>query len=171
MICVLAAVTLLTAEGASPAGGTGENARPKHWPLAINGYLYDQIELALTMDEQITGLMNRDTLADTGGMLFVYDNMAPRSFWMKNCRFDMDLIFMDAAGVVVSIRRMRAERARQRSESEEAYYARLPAYESGKPAQFVLELAAGQVDLLGLQEGDKLELGTERLLELYRKFK
>ena len=153
------------------ADGKGGTERPKYWPLIINGYLFDKIELALSMNEQMTGLMNRDTLAETGGMLFVYDTMEPRSFWMKNCRFDMDLLYMDAAGTVVSIHRMRMERARQRSESEEAYEGRLPAYRSEKPAQYALELAAGQVDLLDLKVGDKLELGTARLLELYGKYK
>lgn len=168
-IRILAAVFFMAAVFSSYAGGVGKSDRPKYWPLVINDYLFDKIELALTMDEQIMGLMNRDTLAETGGMLFVYDSMEPRSFWMKNCRFDMDLIFMDAAGTIVSIHRMRAERPRQRSESEEAYYDRLPSYRSEKPAQFALELLAGQTDLLGLKKGDKLELGTARLLELYKK--
>ena len=45
-----------------------------------------------------------------------------------------------------------------------------PTYDSGKPAQFVLELAAGQLDFLGLQVGDKLDIGVGELLNMYRKF-
>ena len=153
----------------------GENAkpsekRPVYWPLTINGYLYDRIELAFTEAEQSKGLMDRDTLAETGGMLFVSDKMSQRAFWMKGCRFDLDLIYMDANGVVVSMHRMKMEKPRQRSESEVAYYDRLPTYDSGKPAQFVLELAAGQLDFLGLQVGDKLDIGVGELLNMYRKF-
>ena len=153
------------AESAKPSG-----ARPVYWPLTINGYLYDRIELAFTEAEQSKGLMDRDTLAETGGMLFVSDKMSQRAFWMKGCRFDLDLIYMDANGVIVSMHRMKMEKPRQRSESEVAYYDRLPTYGSGKPAQFVLELAAGQLDFLGLQVGDKLDIGVGELLNMYRKF-
>lgn len=153
------------AESAKPSG-----ARPVYWPLTINGYLYDRIELAFTEAEQSKGLMDRDTLAETGGMLFVSDKMSQRAFWMKGCRFDLDLIYMDANGVIVSMHRMKMEKPRQRSESEVAYYDRLPTYDSGKPAQFVLELAAGQLDFLGLQVGDKLDIGVGELLNMYRKF-
>lgn len=153
------------AEEVKSSGG-----RPVYWPLTINGYLYDWIELAFTEEEQSKGLSDRDTLAETGGMLFVSDTMSHRAFWMKGCRFDLDLIYLDAEGVVVATHRMKMEKPRQRSESEVAYYDRLPTYDSGKPAQFVLELAAGQIDFLGLQVGDKLDIGISELLDMYRKF-
>lgn len=154
------------AEEVKSSGG-----RPVYWPLTINGYLYDRIELAFTEEEQSKGLSDRDTLAETGGMLFVSDTMSHRAFWMKGCRFDLDLIYMDAEGVVVATHRMKKEKPRQRSESEAAYYDRLPTYDSGKTAQFVLELAAGQIDFLGLQVGDKLDIGIGELLAMYRKFR
>ena len=152
-------------------GGKTADVRPVYWPLTINGYLYDQIELAFTEAEQTKGLMNRDTLAENGGMLFVSDTMSRRSFWMKGCRFDLDLIYMDAEGVVVATHHMKMEKPQQRNESEAAYYDRLPTYDSGKPAQFVLELAGGQIDFLGLQVGDKLDIGVSELLVMYRKFR
>ena len=157
MLCFFAALSC------HAEGGKTANGRPVYWPLTINGYLYDRIELAFTEAEQSKGLMDRDTLAETGGMLFVSDKMSQRAFWMKGCRFDLDLIYMDANGVVVSTHRMKMEKPRQRSESEVAYYDRLPTYDSGKPAQFVLELAAGQLDFLGLQVGDKLDIGVGEL--------
>ena len=165
VLCLLTGLFCHAADGKAPDG------RPVYWPLAINGYLYDRIELAFTKAEQAKGLMDRDTLAETGGMLFVSDESSRRSFWMKGCRFDLDLIYMDAEGVVVSTHRMKMEKPQQRNESEEAYYDRLPTYDSGKPAQFVLELAAGQIDFLGLQVGDKLDIGVGDLLAMYRKFR
>ena len=153
------------ADGEKASGG-----RPDYWPLTINGYLFDQIELAFTEEEQAKGLMDRDTLAENGGMLFVFDKMAHHSFWMKRCRFDLDLMYLDSTGVIVSMHRMKMERPQQRNESEEAYYDRLPTYASGKPVQFVLELAGGQIDFLGLKVGDKLDIGVGSLLELYRQF-
>ena len=167
---VLSVLCFLAALSCHAEGGKTANGRPVYWPLTINGYLYDQIELAFTEVEQSKGLMNRDKLAETGGMLFVSDTMSRRSFWMKGCRFGLDLIYMDAQGVIVTMHRMKMEKPQQRNESEEAYYDRLPTYDSGKPAQFVLELAAGQIDFLGLQVGDKLDIGVSELLVMYRKF-
>ena len=164
MICFFAGLSCRAEEAKSSEG------RPVYWSLTINGYLYDRIELAFTETEQTKGLSDRDTLAENGGMLFISDTMSHRSFWMKGCRIDLDLIYMDAEGVVVATHRMKMEKPQQRSESEVAYYDRLPTYESGKPAQFVLELAAGQIDFLGLQVGDKLEIGISELLAMYRKF-
>lgn len=164
VLCFVTVLSCRAEEANTPAG------RPTFWPLTIKGYMFDQIELAITAEEQAKGLMNRDVLAENGGMLFVSDSASLRSFWMKNCRFDLDLIYMDSEGVIVSMHHMKMERARQRNESEEAYYDRLPTYASGKPAQFVLELASGQIDLLGLQVGDKLDIGVSELLGMYRKF-
>ena len=165
LICFFTGLSCRAEEGKSSEG------RPVYWPLTLNGYLYDRIELAFTDAEQSKGLSDRDTLAETGGMLFVSDTMTQRSFWMKGCRIDLDLIYLDAEGVVVATHRMKMEKPRQRSESEVAYYDRLPTYDSGKPAQFVLELAAGQIDFLGLKVGDKLDIGVSELLDMYRKFR
>jgi len=167
---VLSVLCFFAALSCHAEGGKTANGRPVYWPLTINGYLYDQIELAFTAAEQSKGLMYRDKLAETGGMIFVSDTMSRKSFWMKGCRFDLDLIYMDAQGVIVAMHRMKMEKPQQRNESEEAYYDRLPTYDSGKPAQFVLELAAGQIDFLGLQVGDKMDIGVSELLAMYRKF-
>ena len=166
----LVALCFLAAFSSLADGGKTSDGRPVYWPLTINGYLYDQVELAFTDAELAKGLMDRDVLAENGGMLFVFETMGLRSFWMKRCRIDLDLIYMDAEGVVVATHRMKMEKPQQRNESEEAYYDRLPTYDSGKPAQFVLELAAGQIDFLGLQVGDKLDIGVSELLVMYRKF-
>lgn len=172
VVCVLMGVLcFFTALSCRAEDVKEASGRPTYWPLTINGYLYDRIELAFTAEEQSKGLMERDVLAENGGMLFVFDSPSVRTFWMKNCRFDMDLIYMDSDGVIVSMHHMKMERARQRSESEEAYYNRLPTYASEKPAQFVLELAGGQLDFLGLQVGDKLDIGIRELLVMYRNFR
>ena len=50
------------------------------------------VELAVTLDEQIKGLMFRTNL--TGGMLFVYNEEKQRNFWMKNTLIPLDIIFI-----------------------------------------------------------------------------
>ncbi|MFK7840570.1 MAG: DUF192 domain-containing protein, partial [Bdellovibrionales bacterium] len=57
-------------------------------PLKIqkqNGEIVElNIELALTPEQQAKGLMFRAEIPNDYGMLFVFNEEAPRSFWMKN---------------------------------------------------------------------------------------
>ena len=114
----LVALCFLAAFSSLADGGKTSDGRPVYWPLTINGYLYDQVELAFTDAELAKGLMDRDVLAENGGMLFVFETMGLRSFWMKRCRIDLDLIYMDAEGVVVATHRMKMEKPQQRNESQ-----------------------------------------------------
>ena len=101
------------------------------------------IEIADTEYDTQTGLMYRDKMLDTRGMLFVFNDEAPRSFYMKNTRIPLDLIFADSNGKIVSFQK----NAQPFDESS------LP---SNAPAKYVLEINAGLVDTWDLQIGDSL---------------
>jgi hypothetical protein len=53
-------------------------------------------ELALAPAERERGLMFRAGLAEKRGMLFVFDEDAPLSFWMKNTLIDLAIVFIGA---------------------------------------------------------------------------
>ena len=53
-------------------------------------------EVAATFPQQRKGLMFRDTLGEREAMLFVYDHDGYFSFWMKNVKFPLDIIWLDA---------------------------------------------------------------------------
>jgi len=50
------------------------------------------VEIMDTPNSISTGMMGRDNL--DGGMLFLFDDIAERSFWMKDCLIPLDIIFM-----------------------------------------------------------------------------
>src|SRR5581483_8429908 len=65
------------------------------------------LEVARTEAQQEKGLMKRDSMPADHGMIFVFPEELERSFWMKNTRFPMDILFLNSAGKIVSIHQMR----------------------------------------------------------------
>jgi len=106
------------------------------------------VELADTQEKQALGLMFRETMPDDHGMLFRFPAEGLRSFWMKNTRIPLDILYFDDDLKLVSV----AEDARP------CRTQRCPSYPSKGPARYVLELNAGKAAELGLRPGDVLEL-------------
>lgn len=107
-----------------------------------------QVEVVDTPGDQQLGLMFREELPRDAGMLFVFPGEAPRSFWMKNMRIPIDILYFDAERQLVnwydSVPPCRAERC--------------PGYPSDGPAQYVLEISAGRGRELGVTRGDRLAI-------------
>ena len=102
------------------------------------------LEIAAKNDDRNTGLMRRDSMPDDHGMIFIFKDAEPRSFWMKNTRIPLDILYLDAAGKVVSIHRM------------EPYVER--GTRSKAPAKYAIELNAGQAQAAKINEGDTISL-------------
>jgi uncharacterized membrane protein (UPF0127 family) len=62
-----------------------------------------QVEIADDPAERAHGLMNRKTLGADQGMLFVYPDERPRSFWMKDTSLPLSIAYLDAQGRIVRI--------------------------------------------------------------------
>lgn len=62
-----------------------------------------QVEVASTEAQRETGLMDRTTLPEHTGMVFVFDRDAAVEFWMKNTLVPLDMVFVSAKGVVRSV--------------------------------------------------------------------
>jgi len=165
----MAFVTLLTRAIISFAmlSGCSRNpCPPDHEAVTINGETFC-MELAIDDDARTQGLMFRTSIEEHGGMLFVFPDVQIRSFWMKNCETDMDLIFLDATGRIVAAHEMVMDEPWNRNrETEGAYERRLQRYTSRLRAQYALEFAPGTLDRLGIGPGDKIELDLHRLREL-----
>ncbi|PIY13493.1 MAG: hypothetical protein COZ17_00165 [Flavobacteriaceae bacterium CG_4_10_14_3_um_filter_33_47] len=101
------------------------------------------IEIANNEYEIQTGLMYRNSLKDSQGMLFVFDDARERFFYMKNTKIPLDLIFIGANKNIVSFQK----NAKPLDENS------LP---SNVPAKYVLEINAGLIEKWQIQVGDSL---------------
>jgi len=108
-----------------------------------NGPVAFSVELALTADDRATGLMNRQSMPADHGMLFKFDQTRQVLMWMKNTPLPLDMIFIDADGVVARI----AEDTTPFSETI------IP---SVAPVRYVLELNGGTAAKRGIAAGDQV---------------
>jgi uncharacterized protein len=70
--------------------------------VSVNGQVLIA-DIAATDEQIVKGLSVKNTLAENEAMLFVYDNEAQYTFWMKNMKFPIDIIWIDADKTVVHI--------------------------------------------------------------------
>ncbi len=101
------------------------------------------IELALTREDQVRGLMFRKSMPKDHGMLFVFDTPREVSFWMKNTYIPLDMIFIREDGTIESIL--------ANTKPETTYSLR----SQGK-VKAVLEINAGLSKTLHIAAGDRV---------------
>lgn len=101
------------------------------------------VELAETDEERAKGLMDRRSMSDDQGMLFIFSDEEEQSFWMKNTYISLDILYVDKNKEIVSIRKYAAPL------SEES----LPSF---KKAMYVVEVNAGFCDKYHVAFGDKI---------------
>jgi uncharacterized membrane protein (UPF0127 family) len=100
------------------------------------------VELAATFKDREVGLMDRDTVGEGRGMLFVYADEKPRSYWMKNTRVPLSIAYADRTGTIVKILDMKAHDTTR--------------YQSLYPAMYALEVDQGWFAKNGVDVGDRI---------------
>jgi uncharacterized membrane protein (UPF0127 family) len=105
------------------------------------------LEIAAKTADRNRGLMYRDSMPADHGMIFAFAEPEEQSFWMKNTRIPLDILFLDPGGKIVSIQRM------------EPYVER--GTKSKGAAQFAVELNGGEAKTTGVKEGDVVRIPDE----------
>lgn len=104
-----------------------------------------EAEIADTLKKRQQGLMFRKSLKDNQAMLFIFPKEARYSFWMKGMQIALDIVWIDARGKIVDLKR------------------NIPACDYSCPglvprakAQYVLEVKAGFCEKNKIKVGDKV---------------
>jgi uncharacterized membrane protein (UPF0127 family) len=111
-------------------------------------------EVADTTVKRSRGLMFRQSLARDRGMLFTFPEPQHWTFWMKNTRIPLDIIWIDRDKKIVHIER----NVPGCSRTDDG----CPQYQPNDEALYVLEVAAGVADVLKLQRGGTLQFQIPR---------
>jgi septum formation protein len=111
------------------------------------------VELATTPEERELGLMNRDSMPEDKGMLFVFSEhgRVVHNFWMKNTRLPLSIAYLLDDGTIRTLDDMDPLDMKTR-------------HESGEPCRLALELNKGWFKIHGVRPGDKIQGITPELL-------
>lgn len=145
--------------------GCDEKSDGKVQAVKVGGKWF-HLEIADTDEIRMKGLGQRDHIEADGGMLFVFSQPHTTAFVMRDCPIDIDIIYLDQYGKVITSYQMKAEPPRDESKGEgkigdfnaTPYESRLKPYPSRNPTQFVIEIKGGTLPSLNIKEGEKIDL-------------
>lgn len=106
-----------------------------------------RVEVARTAEQKQQGLMNRKSLGDREGMIFVYKSDQHLAFWMKNTTIPLTLAFLSKDGEITQIEQLKP--------------LSLKSVVSERAVRYALELPAGVLEELGVQVGDRVRLPAD----------
>jgi hypothetical protein len=109
------------------------------------------LEVAASPARRARGLQHRTEVPPGTGMLFLFDRPAREGFWMHECLVPLDIVWLDANGVVVDL-------------AEQVPPCRAqpcPVYEPRAVASQVIEVAAGEARRLGMVPGARVLIERE----------
>jgi hypothetical protein len=139
----LAALLLPTASAAAACPNIGLERQRVSFITASGTHRYT-VEIAASPQEQSCGLMFREFMPKSIGMIFPFKTPRDTAFWMRNTPLPLDIIFIDKAGRVISV-------GQGKPYSEDF----IPA---GGVAAHVVELNQGEAARIGLKKGDTVKI-------------
>lgn len=124
--------------------GTNAQTRPARMVAITMGTQTFNCEVADTARGREKGLMDRREMAADHGMIFVFEIEQHLSFWMKNTYIPLDIVFVNKAGKVVSVKTMKP--------LDET------PVESDGWSLYAVEVNAGAAEKAGIKAGDVITI-------------
>jgi uncharacterized membrane protein (UPF0127 family) len=133
---IVASVTVLIVIAAASIFITFHNKRQ----VQLGGQLLSA-QVANTTESRTRGLSNTDPLKSNEAMLFIFDQSSRWKIWMKDMRYNIDIVWLNEQKIVVHI----VSQATPESYPQE--------FGPDSPAKYVLELPAGFAKEHNVTEG------------------
>ena len=132
--------------GVIAACGAAIAAPAPRWAVAVlpSGHEFS-LEVAADDLSRQRGYMGRERIGPREGMIFAFDADDRHSFWMKDCKVALDMVWLDVNGRVVWVAVNRAPCPPKGD---------CPSIVPLSPARYVVEFAAGTVAAESLKLGD-----------------
>ena len=127
-------------------------AAPAVIPLKLPSGKVLQTEVMVSDEDRQMGLMFRPSLPLDHGMLFIFEQADFHGIWMKNCKFPIDIVWLDGEGKVVHV----AQKVPPCKADP------CPVYQPLQRASYVVEMNAGQASREKAVLGSKLEFTLPR---------
>ncbi len=147
-IVALALVVDWKGSSTNPLGTPMSNSSVVDLMIDNGEAMHINVEIADSPDEWRYGLMNRASLPQDAGMLFVFEDDEPRYFWMDNTLIPLDMIFIASDLTIINIH----ENATPLSRDIIA---------SSGPCRYVLEVNGGLCAANGIDVGDHVDMDIE----------
>ncbi len=161
LVLLAAACSKGNADGPPAAAPPLKGTYPAEWPrpdfprVACRIAGVDlTLEIAATPAHRRYGMMFVEEMPDEWGMLFLYPDRRPLSFWMRNTRIGLDIAFLTELGDEVRV--VNVHRGMEPGRES-------PGYPSLGASRMALELPAGWLDRHGLDAGETVDLPPEVL--------
>lgn len=111
------------------------------------GFHRIEAEVAASDQNRQVGLMNRKSMAQQHGMLFVFPQANTHCMWMRNTLLPLSVAFLDDEGKIINIEDMQPQTENNHCAS--------------RPARYALEMNLGWFAQRGLKPGTRLN-GIEK---------
>ena len=95
--CLFVSLVALTACG--PSSSVNDVLNTEDVTLPDGAHI--QAEVKRSSSEKAQGMMNRESLSKDRGMLFLNAKPERAAYWMANCKFPLDIIWLDQNRTVV----------------------------------------------------------------------
>ncbi len=104
--------------------------------------------LSTTPDAQSKGLAIRDSLNENEGMLFIFETPQKYSFWMKDMKFPIDIIWINQDGKIVHI---------EKNLPPCVFLLPCPSYAPKDDSLYVLEVVSNFTNKFNINVGDPVD--------------
>lgn len=149
-VIILLIIVSITAIGLALFGQFFKRPWPKQTEITINGHRW-QVEVVSDSWSRAKGLSGRDNLPTNKGMLFIFDESAQHSFWMKGMKFPLDIVWINNNRVVDITYNAQPLSLIPPPSSLTAMI-----LQPAQPAKMILEINAGSATRAGLKIGNQV---------------